>query len=121
VPYCPKCGKEVSEEDAFCPSCGASLRPERRLYRERVEKREKEEKMEKTEKAEKREKEEAGPAAPLVIGLILVFVGFAFFLATTRIISFREAWPYFLVFLGMIIIIAAVYAGIIASRRSPRP
>ncbi len=25
IPYCPKCGVEVSEEDKFCSSCGARL------------------------------------------------------------------------------------------------
>lgn len=25
---CPKCGKEIKEEDNFCPHCGASLLPE---------------------------------------------------------------------------------------------
>ncbi len=26
MPYCPDCGKEVSEGDEFCPSCGAPLK-----------------------------------------------------------------------------------------------
>ncbi len=26
MPYCPKCGKEVSEDAVYCPNCGASLK-----------------------------------------------------------------------------------------------
>jgi zinc-ribbon domain len=26
MPFCPKCGKEVSEDARFCPQCGQSLR-----------------------------------------------------------------------------------------------
>ncbi|NIQ05283.1 MAG: zinc ribbon domain-containing protein, partial [Candidatus Korarchaeota archaeon] len=29
MPYCPKCGAEVSEDMAFCPGCGASLKAEK--------------------------------------------------------------------------------------------
>lgn len=32
LPYCPKCGKEVGENDRFCHSCGAGIMPvERRV------------------------------------------------------------------------------------------
>ena len=33
MPFCPKCGNEVSEEAVFCPSCGASLKKEEVSYR----------------------------------------------------------------------------------------
>lgn len=26
MPFCPKCGKEVTSEASYCPSCGASLK-----------------------------------------------------------------------------------------------
>jgi TM2 domain-containing membrane protein YozV len=26
LPFCPRCGKEVRDEDAFCPSCGYNLK-----------------------------------------------------------------------------------------------
>jgi len=28
VPFCPKCGKEVSEDTKFCPQCGQNLKVE---------------------------------------------------------------------------------------------
>lgn len=30
MPYCPKCGKEVTPEAVFCPSCRTTLRPTER-------------------------------------------------------------------------------------------
>ena len=125
MPYCPKCGKEVSGEEYFCPNCGANLKPEslysRAMRAEKAEKREKEEKREKSEKAEKREKEEVSPIVPLAGGMILILIGVTLFLDAAGVVSLRAAGPYFLLFLGVIIIIAAIYAGIIASKRSPRP
>jgi len=125
MPYCPRCGKEVSEDERFCPSCGVDLKAERvptgPRMAEKLEKAEKEEKREKSEKGEKREKEEVSPVIPLAGGLILVFIGITSFLATSGFILWREVWPYVLLFLGVIIVIAAAYAGITASRRSPRP
>ena len=122
MPYCPGCGKEVSEEENFCPDCGANLKgagvPQRRARAEKAGIREKEEK---TEKHEKHEKEEVRPVVPLVGGIVLVFVGLISFLTSARLISLRELWPYLLMFLGVVIVIAAVYAGMTASRRSPRP
>jgi len=26
MPFCPKCGREVSEETTFCPQCGYNLK-----------------------------------------------------------------------------------------------
>lgn len=125
MPYCPKCGKEVSGEEYFCPNCGANLKPEslysRAMRAEKAEKREKEEKREKSEKAEKREKEEVSPVIPLVGGMILIFIGVTFLLDAVGVVSFREVWPYYIILIGVAIIIAAIYALIIASKRSPRP
>ena len=125
MPHCPRCGKEVSEEEKFCPSCGQDLKAERVLrgprMAEKLEKAEKGEKREKSEKEEKHEKEEISPVAALAGGLILIFIGVTSFLATSGFISWREVGPYLLLFLGVIIIIAAIYAGVMAKRRSPRP
>jgi uncharacterized membrane protein YvbJ len=128
VPYCPECGKEVSEEEKFCPNCGTNLRPERLPARparaEKMEKREKEEKREKsekTEKEEKHEKEEVSPVIPLAGGLIIVLIGAMFLLDSAGVLSLQEIWPYFVVIVGLIIIIAAIYGGMIAYKRSPKP
>jgi len=118
MPYCPKCGKEVVEGTNFCPNCGADVRPERPPTRPaRIEKREKEEKAEKKEKAEK---EEVSPAAPL-IGGILIFVGITYFLSAAGLVTLRDLWPFLLLLLGVAIVLAAIYAGVIALKRTPQP
>ena len=33
MPYCPECGKEVTENTDFCPHCGAKLRETEVTYR----------------------------------------------------------------------------------------
>lgn len=126
MPYCPKCGAEVEEGTELCPKCGASLKVERRPPRaaERVEKREKEEKREKREKSEKeekREKEEVSPIVQLAGGLILTFLGVLLFMATAEFISFSEVWPYLLIFAGVVIVVAVIYAARAAVKRHPRP
>ena len=76
MPFCPRCGKEVSEEDSFCPYCREPLKRQRVIYRrgveEKDEKGEKNEKHEKEEKGEKGEKHEGDLIGALMGGLILV-------------------------------------------------
>jgi len=36
MPFCPKCGKEVSPEASYCPSCGANLRVDKDLLHEKI-------------------------------------------------------------------------------------
>ena len=36
MPRCPKCGKEVSAEASYCPACGANLRIDKDLLREKI-------------------------------------------------------------------------------------
>jgi len=122
MPHCSKCGKEVAERDNFCPNCGANLAREALSTRTTgKESFEKEEKAEKSEKEEKREKEGASPAAALIGGVILVFIGVTYYLSAAGLITLRYFWPYLLLLVGLIIVIAAVYAGITASKRNPRP
>jgi len=128
--FCPKCGTKVSEEMSFCPKCGAALKveqppaeaapsaPYRAEKAEKHEKREKEEK-EKKEKTEKREKRELGYLGSLVGGLILVFVGLMFYLAVIEMFPVRAIWPFFIVIIGLVIVVGAVYAAMMASRRQP--
>lgn len=123
--YCPKCGSKIEEEMSFCPKCGAPLKIAEastavgRRHR-RDEKAEKEEKGEKTEKREKREKHEYGFLGPLIGGLILIFVGMAFWFEMSGMYRREVVWAFFLVLVGVLIIIGAVYGIVLASRRHPR-
>jgi len=125
--YCPKCGNKVDETMTFCPKCGNSLKmttyqaapaPSAPAY-SRNEKQEKEEKQEKQEKGEK---DEGGRFAGLLIaGFVLVFFGVVAF---TNIVyhwvpSGPEAAAFWLVTIGIIIIVAAIYFSTRARRRFP--
>jgi len=123
MPYCPKCGTEVSEEMPFCSKCGAPLkappavyRPEKAEKMEKEEKREKEER-EKREKTEKYEKREFRVIGPLIGGLILIFLGLMSYLELMGVARREIVWAFFLIIIGIIIIIGAVYA----LRRNPKP
>jgi len=128
MPYCAKCGTETSEEMTFCPKCGAPLKAERppveaapTRYRdekqEKEEKHEKSEKAEKAEKGEKYEKREFGLIGPLIGGLFLIFLGFVFYLQLIGYNLWQNAGAFFLVIVGILIIIGAI----MAARRHPRP
>jgi len=132
MPFCPKCGGEVHEEMAFCPKCGAPLKaempsaeavPPERYRREKEEKAEKAEKAEKHEKEEKRErpekyeKREVSAIGPLIGGLFLIFFGLALYLQVMGYPIWGFAGAIFLIIVGIIIIIAGVYA----SRMFRRP
>lgn len=132
MPQCPKCGAQVGEEMAFCPMCGAPLKIEKPLEAaastqapapskaEKTEKHEKEEKGEKKEKTEKHEKRELGFAAPLIAGLILIFLGAFMYLQAAGILNREIAGALFFIILGIIIIVAGVYAVVTASKRHPK-
>lgn len=127
MPYCPKCGSEVSEDMRFCPKCGAAVKAgvvSREIYvraREKDEKYEKHEKHEKEEKGEKHEKGETGRFWILIGGLILVTLGAVSIL--TAAFNLPDVWTgaSFLVIVGVAIILVAIYGATRASRRSPRP
>jgi len=129
--YCPKCGTKVSEEMSFCPKCGAALKVERppaeaappppAPYRpEKAEKTEKREKREKEEKTEKGEKTEYGFIGPLIGGLVLIFLGFMFYVALITPIGWELAVAVFVIIIGIIIIVGAIYAAMMAARRHPQ-
>jgi uncharacterized membrane protein YvbJ len=126
--YCPKCGNQVEENMTFCPRCGASLKVEavgRPMRRdEKAEKHEKGEKREKQEpeKGEKHEKGEYGFIGWLIGGLILIVIGaLAFLNIHYRFVNTAMGWALFLLVVGVIIIIVAVYFASMARRRSPKP
>lgn len=104
----------------YCPKCGASLKAEM-VSREAYEKYEKHEKHEKEEKAEKHEKGETSRFWALIGGLILVVIG-AVSLITT-FFDLPDPWrgAIFLVIVGIVIIIVAIYGATRASRRNPLP
>lgn len=132
--YCPKCGAKIEEEMSFCPKCGAPLKiaqgpaapgaptaPTRREYRRREKAEEKGEKHEKQEKGEKTEKGEAGFLAPLVGGLILIFLGVVWWLGLNKTFEWRMLWALFLVMVGIVVIIAAIYGAFVLRKRHPTP
>jgi len=130
--YCPKCGSKVREEMKFCPKCGAPLKVEVAPpeavspppYRaEKAEKREKEEKEERPEKMEKGERYEMRQFAwigPFAGGLILIFLGLAFYLTLTASLRLETAGALFFVLIGVVIIVGAIYAATVATRRHPQ-
>ena len=128
MPYCQKCGNKVDETMTFCPRCGASLKdqaysaqaPIPPTYRRRNEKEEKNEKREKQEpeKGEQREKSQSGYVGFLIGGLVLILLG-----AFSLLNAFNSALngAVFLLLVGVIIIVAAVYLAITARKRFPPP
>jgi uncharacterized membrane protein YvbJ len=126
--YCPKCGAKVTEEMSFCPKCGAPLEaaqapaePRLREYR-RGEKSEKGEKAEKREKSEKTEKHELGFLGPLIGGLILIFLGIAAFIGVSYPhYGLRTFLAFFLLLIGVIVIVAAIYGAFVLRKRHPKP
>ena len=129
--YCPKCGAKVTDEMKFCPKCGNTLiaettpvsaapapAPQPMRY-EKQEKHEKEARGEKQEKYERREMREYSFMGPLVGGVILIFIGLAFYLALTTATGLEIIGASLFVLIGLIVIIAAVYAATVAARRHP--
>lgn len=128
MPYCPKCGEEVGGEMTFCPKCGASLKAApastwaERPATYRREKEEKREKREKGEKAEKHEKHGYALIGPVIGGLILILIGIISLLSwMIPEESRRGMGAWFLITIGIIIMVAAIYGATLASRRHPRP
>ena len=135
MPYCQKCGSEVSENMTFCPKCGTALKvteprppmhPER--YRnekaekqEKHEKHEKEEKMEKGEQPEKFEKREYSVLGPLIGGSILILLGVMFYLAVAGVLNMRSIFPFFLIIIGAIVILGVAIGAVRARKKNPMP
>jgi len=111
LPYCAKCGAELSEDAKFCSTCGAPVGPPERVPYEKEEKREKREKEEK----EKYEKSAGDTTGPIIGGLFLILLGVMLFMASTW--GWENLWPLIVIAVGFIVLAAAV----IAVARSPRP
>ena len=106
MPYCPKCGTEVSEDDDYCTKCRTPLK-EGVVYR-RIERRdEKDEKDEKNEKGEKGENDRFGP---IIGGLIVVWLGVLLMLSNQNLIRSSDFGGYFLMGIGAILILRGLLA-----------
>jgi uncharacterized membrane protein YvbJ len=121
MPYCPKCGNQVEENMTFCPRCGSPLKAQAQaqqapVYRRRDEKSEKDEK---DEKNEKQEKGEQGFIGWLIGGTILIIIGIFSLLSASGYLT-GATWPFMLVLIGVVIIIAAAYIASTAKRRNPK-
>jgi hypothetical protein len=80
MPFCPSCGKEVSEGITFCPECGERLKKgvtpeEKQKYIQELEAPVKEEKP--AEKAKTTKKKLAGGIAVLIIAVIIIIAAVA--------------------------------------------
>ena len=128
MPQCPKCGSEVDEKMAFCPKCGAPLKMERpsnlrdewrtkrREWREQ-----RREQRRRIRQAENTEKHEYMFLGPLIGGVVLVIFGAFLYTLMVGVFSVQLLGALFLVFIGVIIIVAALYSIAVAKRRHPRP
>lgn len=135
MPNCSECGTKVTEAMSFCPNCGTNLKPSppvqvaepvptpapppQRVRYEKQEKREKEEKHEKGEKTEKHEKRQYGPIGPIIGGIILIALGLFFYLMMTMTIPIQFTWAYFLMIVGIAIILSVIIGAVMASQRHP--
>jgi len=121
MPYCRNCGAEHSEGATVCPKCGQSVAgppppPTGPISRERRERYEKSEKGEKGEKEkrekegdrEKREKRETDRFGPIVGGFVLILLGLLFYLQWSNVISARDFGGYFMIGMGIILIVWAL-------------
>lgn len=95
-------------------------RSEKTEKQEKHEKHEKEEKMEKGEQPEKYEKREYGILGPLIFGIILILVGFMFYLVAADIITLRSIFPFVLVIIGIIVIVGVLIGATMAKGRHPK-
>ena len=103
MPYCPRCGNEVSEEADYCTKCRAPLK-EGVTYRQ-VSRRD-----EKDEKDEKNEKGEDDKYGPIIGGLIITWLGLLLFLQNQHMISGSDFGGYFLMGIGVILLFRGILA-----------
>jgi hypothetical protein len=106
MPYCPRCGNDVSEDADYCTRCRAPLKEGvvyRRVYR-------RDEKDEKNEKDEKDEKNENDKYGPIIGGLIVTWLGTLLLLSNQNIINSSDFGGYFLMGIGAILLFRGMLA-----------
>lgn len=129
--YCPKCGAPRDAGAAFCSKCGVSFattaapgtapppmdwREQRRQWRAQR-RADRNEKSEKGEKGEKPEKAHGDLTGAVVGGGILIWLGLLVYLESVSIISGSNTGGYFLMGIGVLIVLG----GIVAHESSGRP
>jgi hypothetical protein len=133
--YCPKCGNKVDDTMTFCPRCGNSLKmdstyqpapPPRApvpMRNEKAEKNEKQEKQGGGEKGEKHEKGMHGFVGWMIAGLFLIFFGFVAY--TNAVYHWVPSGPlagaFWLLAIGIIIIVVGIYFATRVRRQNPAP
>jgi hypothetical protein len=125
--FCHKCGAELPPASLFCPKCGTPVSPTvsnvpppqaTRSASSIGQRNEKYEKQEKHEKNEKGEKGRGGNVIGSVVGgLILVWLGLTFYFQQVGAISSNNWWAYFILGIGLILILQ----GFLVYFRSRRP
>lgn len=140
--YCTNCGATLSEGAIYCSRCGravASIPPPSPeassgpapapqppgqaapytsyRYEHRYEKQEKHEKHEKGEKAEKGGR--SGWAGPLFGGMVVIWLGIALLLASNGNILWQNWWNWFLVGLGIILVIDGIMLTVLRGSAYP--
>ena len=109
--YCSKCGAELADDSAFCPSCGhqvgAPVEASRRSKGgEKGEKGEKNEKDQ--EKGEKSEKGEGDSTGAFIGGSIIVLLGSLLLLQNYDYVSSDDFGAFFLTGIGAILLLAGI-------------
>jgi hypothetical protein len=115
---------------AFCPKCGAALKPvegtdwrqemrqRRGEWREqRRQWREQRRAARRAEISEKTEKHEHPFIGPLIAGSILILLGALLYLAETARLAVELAGAYLFIIAGVVVLALVAYAAILAAKR----
>ncbi len=106
MPYCPRCGNEVSEDADYCTKCRAPLNEDVQYRHVRR----RDEKGEKNEKDEKDEKGEGDKYGSIIGGLIVTWLGTLLLLQNQNIIRGSDFGGFFLMGIGVILIFRGLLA-----------
>ncbi len=105
----------VRPPPAYAPPPATAPEPEPAEKQEKGEKGEKQE----PEKGEKHEKQGIGLLGPVIGGIVLIMLGIMGYLSIAHPSIQSMLWAYFLVIIGIVVLIAAIYGAMMASKRHP--